>query len=289
MSKTSEIKETTKKAITNTTKKIGDTMKRIIKSNNNGTAVSELVSSEASERKKKPLFVKEDEFVQIDMKAIKSEAMEDTLELQGIEESFIPELDTDKANEFADMLEQRIMDLSTVASNELVKVAEKINAKYKDVLMKTDWKAEKGNISIKTKYFFTENGLYMQQVVHRGEVTTYKAGVPTIDGLKSYRAELANNEELDFEELREIHNAHILNLNGLLAEDEATYRELAEIDESNKRRSNFNSKDRKVWIQYFDGFIQTIINKNQQVEAKATPKTPTERIADLMNSNSDLF
>lgn len=128
----------------------------------------------------------------------------------------------------------------------------------------------------------------MQQVTHRGTVTTYKSGVPTIHGLVSYRAELANNEELDFEELRAIHNAHVLNINGLLAEDEATYRDLAEVDESNKRRANFNSKDRKVWVQYFDGFIQMIQNKNLETEAKKVVKTPTERIADLMN-NSDLF
>lgn len=287
MSKLNNTINDIKTATTNTASKIGDAMKRVIKSNNNGTAVSELVAqSDTVQKPKKALFVKEDNFIQIDMKRINGEAMADTLELQGIEESFIPELDTNQANEFADMLEQRIMDLSAEASKYLVEVAEKVNSKYSDVLMKTEW--NKGNVQIKTKYFFTENGLYMQQVTHRGTVTTYKSGVPTIHGLVSYRAELANNEELDFEELRAIHNAHVLNINGLLAEDEATYRDLAEVDESNKRRANFNSKDRRVWIQYFDGFIQMIQNKNVETEVKKAVKTPTERIADLMN-NSDLF
>ncbi len=256
---------------------------RTIKTNNTGTGLNELIKEEYTPKVKKEILRRTDTFIQIDIKSINAEAMEETLEEAEIEESFIPELDTKSRVVFKEMLEDKIYSKTEAITKDFIQTVEAVNKKYDDIIMQTEY--TKGNYTAKTKYFFDkEEGIIMAQMIQNREVTTYKVGKPTVFGLTAYRIELNSNESLanEYEELRTLHNDECLVAHELEPESEK-YFELAEDDKTKQGIRNFNTKT--VYVNFYHGLIQYVLNRNEDTK-QATPQKkkaiqPSQAIADI--------
>lgn len=248
-----------------------------------GTGLNELIKEEFTPKVKKEVLRSTETFIQIDLKAINSEAMEEALEEAEVEESFIPELDTKQRVAFQEMLEDKIHEKTSEVTKDFIETVNKINEKYTDVLMKTEY--IKGTYSARTKYFFDENeGIIMAQMIQNRDVTTYKVGKPTVFGLTAYRIELNKNEALanDYDELRILHNDECLVAHGLQPESE-NYYDLAKEDQTKQGVRNFNTKT--VYVNFYQSLIQFVLNRDEDTaEAKAKKKPaiqPAQAIADI--------
>lgn len=249
--------------------------------NPNATSASDLISSTTTvqvPKIHKPLFD-----AQIDMKAIKAEAYATVIERSDTLDSFIPEMDTNKdgvsiehkeaVEEMARLVENGIqlfegeMQFAIDTANQALEKATELFA--------TEWVSDNGNVTIRSKFLFDENdGIIIKELKSTPSRESYTVFVPSLTGLRSYRAELTHNDDLTdrYEELAELHNQHALLVNGLLPSDAEIYADLAEIDPDDAKRKVWKSANGQVWLNYYDGLLTSVKNKANAPKAKSSAK-----------------
>lgn len=249
--------------------------------NPNATSASDLISSTTTvqvPKIHKPLFD-----AQIDTKSIKAEAYAIVVEESETLDSFIPEMDTTKDGvsvEHRDAVEkmERLVEAGiALAEAELDGTIQESNTALDKttLLFSTEWVSDNGNVTIRSKFVFDESdGIIIKELKTTPTRESYTVFVPSLTGLRSYRAELTHNDDLTdkYEELAELHNQHALLVNGLLPSDAEIYADLAEIDPDDAKRKVWKSANGQVWLNYYDGLLTSVKNKANAPKAKSSAK-----------------
>ncbi len=260
--------------------------------NNNTISASELVKAKESTDMKKTPFLDVFTNILLNPKDIEAQVRESILEQVGDKDSFIAELDVDNegniiaTKEVQEYIEIGVEKLTEELTKDILNEAKATNKKYPQVVLATHWTSDNKQVNVKTKYFLDDIGLVMQQMNSHNGIINYTVGRPTLYGLTPLRGEVNYNEELDVDArdtLIQLHNQYALSINGLDPQDYEIFKDLSIQDETNNIKRNFNSNDRKVWIQYYGPFI-TYIKNELGNEAKPKKRSRVEQLQD-----SDLF
>ena len=224
---------------------------------------------EANKSTRKPKFIKTFAMAQIDKKKAMSEAYQVAFEEADRNDSFIAELDINKAGlskehqEQAEILKSMIDE--SLAEQERV-FLETLN-EYKDIgtqVMSTEWVNDRGNMTIRTKYNFdTNHGIIVKELKEQPSKETYTVAIPSIRGLAGMRAELEKHSNTELEEL---HNNHCL-LSVEIQPETEIFESLAEIDEDDTSTKIY--KQGGVFILYKKGLIVFASNDKQTTKGEA--------------------
>ena len=223
---------------------------------------------------RKPKFIKTLALAQIDKKKAMAEAYAVAFEEADRADSFIAELDINKAGlstehqAQAEILKNMIEE--SIAEQEKT-FLQTLND-FKDIgqeVLSTEWTNDRGNMTIRTKFIFDpKQGIIVKELKEQPSKETYTVAIPSIRGLASMRAEL---EKTSTPELEELHNNHCLLTVEVEPETEIFF-SLAEIDEDDTSTKIY--KNGGVFILYKKGLIVYASNDKQ---AKTTEKPRAKR------------
>ena len=245
------------------------------------TSASDLIKASSSPKEDK--FLKILAMTQIDYKAIRAEAYSIAVEeAEGID-SFIAEKDVNRDGLSIEHQEQKKL-IEVLESAQIDDAEQALTATIIDMnkqlaksteLFSTEWTSDNNKVTIRSKYILIpEFGIVIKELKTTPTRETYTVGQPTITGLRAYRGELSNNEELAerFDELAELHNQHALLVNGLEPSDALTFLELSVMADDDSRRKTWASQNGQVWINIYDNLFTSIKNEANKPKAQISQK-----------------